>query len=116
MEGWASAAEGFTVTIREDAFLPGGAASEVKGAVREGVYTWIEEGSAQWTLTLNKKGYSLAKKDAEGNEISYSGKIWQSTGDVVSCSPLLGVIPVVDLGGTHKCQCHRVAAVKEANR
>ncbi|MGM9608092.1 MAG: ABC transporter ATP-binding protein [Oscillospiraceae bacterium] len=26
-----------------------------------------------------------------------------------------GPVPVVDLGGTHKCQCHNIEAVKEAN-
>lgn len=116
VEGWAAAPEGFTVTVNGNRFIPGGEKSEAPGTIREGVYTWTEDGTIEWTLTLNKRGYTLEKKESEDSTVSYSGKSWSSSGNVLCCSPLLGIIPVIDLGGTHRCQCHRIEAVKEANK
>ena len=117
MDDWAAAEEGFTVTLAGDTFMPGGELAEGESRAEAGVYTWTESDSVTWTLRLRKDGgYTLSKADGPDTVAEYSGKTWTCGGGVVRCSPLLGVIPVVELGGTHRCQCHRIEAVKAANR
>ena len=114
---WASGTKGFRVTLQGKSFVPGGdAMEETPGSNdRPGVYTWQENESAAWTLQLHKKGgYTLSKSVDGGECVEYSGELWYNKGDVVSCAPLMGRIPVVDLGGTHRCQCCRLDAVRAA--
>lgn len=126
---WATGPDGFAVTISGKSFVPGIAEAnrEQKQKISIGAYTWQESESIQWTLTLNEMGYTLAKSvrletaqpeaDDEGEEYSvveYSGKQWNGQGNAVYCSMLSGVIPTVELGGTHTCQCCNLEAVKAA--
>ncbi len=122
MDDWATEPSGFVVTIKGNGFVPGmdKADKTSKKKIAPGSYTWEENESTTWTLTLNEFGYSLAKTvKGEGEETvttEYSGKLWNNNGEAVYCSTLSGNIPAVDLGGTHYCQCCNLDAVRAAQK
>lgn len=117
MDEWATEKDGFVVTLEGKNFVLGmdHADKSKKQKVLPGVYTWQENEDVLWTLKLEKQGYSLSRCDESG-VVTYSGKFWNNQGTAVYCSPLSGMIPAVDLGGTHYCRCCNLDAVREAQK
>lgn len=101
IDNWATAAEGFTVTINEDGtFVNGGEYVEATGAAG-GSYKFNEANdfglTVLWILELKEDGsYVLAEENDFVGRSEYVGESWTMDGNTVTCGPLVGAKPGID--------------------